>query len=151
MINRLLFISFALALSAAVAITSGCSEQAELTPVMAGVTEFIKTDVVVGEGAEAKAGHSVLVHYTGWLYDESALEKKGAKFDSSRNRNQPFGFPLGAGRVIQGWDQGIAGMKVGGQRTLTIPPALGYGAKGAGRSIPPNASLLFEVELLNVR
>ncbi len=149
MINRFLFIPFALLL--AVAAVSGCSEQAKLTDAMGGVSTLVQTDVVVGEGEEARAGHSVQVHYTGWLYDESAADKKGAKFDSSRDRNQPFTFPLGAGRVIQGWDQGVAGMKVGGQRTLLIPARLGYGAKGAGRSIPPNASLLFEVELLNVR
>ncbi len=149
MINRFLFIPFALLL--AVAAVSGCSEQAKLTDAMGGVSTLVQTDVVVGEGEEARAGHSVQVHYTGWLYDESAVDKKGAKFDSSRDRNQPFAFPLGAGRVIQGWDQGVAGMKVGGQRTLLIPARLGYGAKGAGRSIPPNASLLFEVELLNLR
>ena len=149
MINRFLFIPFALLL--AVAAVSGCSEQAKLTDAMGGVSTLVQTDVVVGEGEEARAGHSVQVHYTGWLYDESAVDKKGAKFDSSRDRNQPFVFPLGAGRVIQGWDQGVAGMKVGGQRTLLIPARLGYGAKGAGRSIPPNASLLFEVELLNLR
>ncbi len=149
MINRFLFIPSTLLL--VVAAVSGCSEQAKLTDAMGGVSTLVQTDVVVGEGEEARAGHSVQVHYTGWLYDESAADKKGVKFDSSRDRNQPFTFPLGSGRVIQGWDQGVAGMKVGGQRTLLIPARLGYGAKGAGRSIPPNASLLFEVELLNVR
>lgn len=106
------------------------------------------TDDKVGTGAAARAGQNVSVHYTGWLY-EAGL--KGKKFDSSRDRGQPFDFPLGAGRVIKGWDEGVAGMKVGGQRTLIIPPSLGYGASGAGGVIPPNATLLFEVELLRVR
>jgi len=99
------------------------------------------TDVKVGEGDEAKSGHVVEVHYTGWLED-------GTKFDSSLDRKQPFKFQLGAGQVIQGWDQGVAGMKVGGKRRLTIPPGLGYGPRGAGGVIPPNATLTFEVELL---
>jgi FKBP-type peptidyl-prolyl cis-trans isomerase FkpA len=101
------------------------------------------TDDVVGTGAEATAGKTVVVHYTGWLMD-------GTKFDSSLDRDQPFSFPLGAGQVIKGWDEGVAGMKVGGQRTLIIPPALGYGARGAGNVIPPNASLKFQVQLLDV-
>jgi FKBP-type peptidyl-prolyl cis-trans isomerase FkpA len=100
-------------------------------------------DVVVGDGAAAAAGQQVKVHYTGWLTN-------GTKFDSSKDRNDPFVFPLGAGRVIKGWDEGVQGMKVGGKRKLTIPPALGYGARGAGGVIPPNATLVFEVELLGV-
>ena len=104
-------------------------------------------DVVVGEGAEAKAGQYVSVHYTGWLYQDG---EQGAKFDSSRDRNDPFAFPLGAGMVIKGWDEGVQGMKVGGQRTLIIPPELGYGPRGAGGVIPPNATLKFDVELLTV-
>ena len=115
------------------------------------MTELIKTDTKLGEGAEATAGKLVLVHYTGWLYDEAAPDHQGAKFDSSRDRNEPFDFPLGAGNVIKGWDQGVAGMKVGGQRRLTIPAHLGYGARGAGGVIPPNATLVFDVELLAVR
>ncbi len=115
------------------------------------VSELIKTDTKLGTGAEAVAGHDVSVHYTGWLYDEKAPDHKGRKFDSSRDRNQPFEFPLGAGHVIKGWDQGVVGMKVGGPRTLTIPPQLGYGARGAGGVIPPNATLVFDVELLGVR
>jgi FKBP-type peptidyl-prolyl cis-trans isomerase len=101
------------------------------------------SDDVVGTGAEATAGKTVVVHYTGWLMD-------GTKFDSSIDRDQPFSFPLGAGQVIKGWDEGVAGMKVGGQRTLIIPPALGYGARGAGNVIPPNATLKFQVQLLDV-
>jgi len=93
----------------------------------------------------------VSVHYTGWLYDANAEDKKGEKFDSSLDRNQPFEFPLGAGQVIQGWDQGVAGMKIGGKRTLIIPPEMGYGARGAGAVIPPNATLIFDVELLDVK
>ena len=109
------------------------------------------TDIKTGTGPAIQKGQTAVVHYTGWLYDEKAPEKKGKKFDSSRDRNEPFSFPLGAGQVIQGWDEGVAGMKVGGQRTLTIPPQYGYGARGAGGVIPPNATLLFEVELLGVR
>jgi len=100
-------------------------------------------DVVVNAGAVAAAGQQVTVHYTGWLTN-------GDKFDSSKDRGDPFVFPLGAGRVIKGWDEGVQGMKVGGKRKLTIPPALGYGARGAGGAIPPNATLVFEVELLGV-
>ncbi|AHB06448.1 MULTISPECIES: FKBP-type peptidyl-prolyl cis-trans isomerase [Pandoraea] len=100
-------------------------------------------DLQVGEGAEAVAGKTVSVHYTGWLTD-------GTKFDSSKDRNQPFDFVLGGGMVIRGWDEGVQGMKVGGKRKLVIPPQLGYGARGAGGVIPPNATLVFEVELLDV-
>ena len=105
-------------------------------------------DTEVGTGAEAKAGQNVLVHYTGWLYNNG---EQGAKFDSSRDRNDPFEFSLGAGMVIKGWDEGVQGMKIGGKRTLIIPAALGYGARGAGGVIPPNATLKFDVELLKVR
>ena len=106
------------------------------------------TEVKAGTGATARAGQTAVVHYTGWLYTNG---EKGRKFDSSRDRNEPFGFPLGGGRVIKGWDEGVAGMKVGGQRTLVLPPALGYGANGAGGVIPPNATLIFDVELLELR
>lgn len=102
-------------------------------------------DTTEGSGAVATKGHSVTVHYTGWLYNN---DTQGAKFDSSKDRNEPFVFHLGAGMVIQGWDEGVAGMKVGGARTLIIPAALGYGARGAGGVIPPNATLKFDIELL---
>ena len=115
------------------------------------VTELIRQDDRVGTGAEAQSGRVVVVHYTGWLYDASRPDRKGAQFDSSRDRNEPFSFNLGAGEVIQGWDEGVAGMKVGGRRILTIPPNMGYGARGAGGVIPPNATLLFDVELLDVK
>ena len=114
-------------------------------------TELTMIDHKVGTGATAESGKTVIVHYTGWLYDAAAPDNKGKKFDSSRDRNQPFGFALGAGQVIKGWDQGVAGMQVGGQRTLIIPPELGYGERGAGGVIPPNATLVFDVELLEVK
>jgi FKBP-type peptidyl-prolyl cis-trans isomerase FkpA len=105
-------------------------------------------DTVVGSGAEAKAGQHVTVHYTGWLRNDDGTQ--GAKFDSSKDRNDPFQFALGAGQVIRGWDEGVQGMKVGGARRLVIPASLGYGARGAGGVIPPNATLIFDVELLAV-
>lgn len=114
------------------------------------MVDLVKTDVKVGDGTEATAGKMVSVHYTGWLYDEAAADKHGKKFDSSRDRGQPFQFPLGGGQVIKGWDQGVVGMKIGGQRTLVIPAEMGYGARGAGGVIPPNATLIFDVELLGV-
>ncbi len=106
------------------------------------------TDTKVGTGVAPRAGQICVMHYTGWLYQNGA---KGAKFDSSLDRGQPFEFPIGTGRVIKGWDEGVASMKVGGKRTLIIPPDLGYGARGAGGVIPPNATLVFEVELLGVK
>jgi len=105
---------------------------------------------VVGQGAVATSGKRVSVHYTGWLYQQDAADKHGLKFDSSRDRNEPFSFVLGAGQVIRGWDDGVAGMRVGGKRTLLVPAADGYGGEGAGGVIPPNASLVFDVELLGV-
>ena len=105
-------------------------------------------DTVPGTGAEARAGQPVTVHYTGWLHDPAAPQGRGKKFDSSKDRGDPFEFELGAGSVIRGWDEGVQGMKAGGTRVLTIPPELGYGARGAGGVIPPNATLVFEVELL---
>ena len=115
------------------------------------VTELVKKDIKIGTGEEAVVGKMVEVHYTGWLYDPAAPDKKGAKFDSSRDRGTPFSFLLGAGRVIKGWDRGVAGMKVGGQRMLTIPAEMAYGTRGAGNVIPPNAALIFDVELLGLR
>ena len=109
------------------------------------------TDTTVGTGTEAVKGKTVVVHYTGWLYDPAAPDKKGKKFDSSVDRGKPFTFPLGAGRVIKGWDEGVAGMKIGGKRTLVIPPGMAYGSRGAAGVIPPDATLLFDVELLGVR
>ena len=115
------------------------------------MAELVKTDEQVGDGTEAVAGTQVTVHYSGWLFDAGKPDTKGKSFDSSRTRNEPFSFRLGAGQVIQGWDDGVAGMKVGGTRTLTIPPNLGYGTRGAGGVIPPDATLIFDVELLGVR
>ena len=106
------------------------------------------SDAKVGTGATPRTGQICVMHYTGWLYENGA---KGKKFDSSVDRGQPFEFPIGTGRVIKGWDEGVATMKVGGKRTLIIPPSLGYGARGAGGAIPPNATLLFDVELLDVK
>ena len=109
------------------------------------------TDIKTGTGPAIQQGQFATVHYTGWLYDAAAPEKKGKKFDSSRDRNEPFSFPLGGGQVIQGWDEGVVGMQVGGQRRLVIPPEKGYGASGAGGVIPPNATLVFDVELLGIK
>ena len=153
--KRITFLPLAVLLSAGIFSTTACSEQAATpttTPKMekSNMSELIKTDVKLGEGAQASAGQNVSVHYTGWLYDEASPEHKGKKFDSSRDRGQPFEFPLGAGHVIKGWDVGVDGMKVGGQRTLTIPSSMGYGSRGAGGVIPPNATLVFDVELLGV-
>ena len=106
------------------------------------------TDIKLGTGASPRLGAICVMHYTGWLYENGA---KGKKFDSSVDRGQPFEFPVGAGRVIRGWDEGVATMKVGGKRTLIVPPEMGYGARGAGGVIPPNATLMFDVELLGVK
>ena len=117
---------------------------------MDNITSLQITNGKIGTGAEAKNGQLVSVHYTGWLYDPKAADKHGKKFDSSRDHGDAFEFKLGAGQVIRGWDQGVAGMKVGGTRTLVIPSELGYGQRGAGGVIPPNATLVFEVELVKV-
>jgi FKBP-type peptidyl-prolyl cis-trans isomerase FkpA len=111
---------------------------------------LIIDDILIGSGATAMAGQTVTVHYTGWLHDPAAPNARGRKFDSSKDRNDPFQFELDGGMVIRGWDEGVQGMKVGGTRVLTIPAPLGYGARGAGGVIPPNATLVFEVELLGV-
>lgn len=115
------------------------------------VTELKKIDTVVGSGKAAFPGLDAVVHYTGWIYNPAKPEGHGKKFDSSVDRGEPFDFPLGAGRVIRGWDEGVAGMKVGGKRTLIIPPHMGYGPRGAGGVIPPNATLIFDVELVGLR
>ncbi len=128
-----------------VASALGASAYAKIVRTKSGLAY---EDVKVGTGKEAKAGNTVLVDYTGWL-DEGT--KKGKKFDSSHDRAKPFSFTLGGGQVIRGWDEGVAGMKIGGKRMLYIPPKLGYGARGAGRDIPPNADLIFEVDLLEVK
>lgn len=122
--------------------------QAESFEIMPGLTARI---LRAGDGQVAAAGQSVVVDYTGWLYDENAVDKRGAKFDSSIDRGQHFQFPLGAGRVIKGWDQGVAGMAIGELRELTIAPEMGYGARGAGDVIPPGATLVFEVELFELQ
>lgn len=121
------------------------------TASMTTVTELQKIDTQVGTGREAEIGFNVTVHYTGWLYDANAKDHKGTKFDSSLDRREPFNFFLGGQQVIQGWDEGVQGMKVGGKRTLIIPSEMGYGSRGAGGVIPPNAALVFDVELLNVK
>jgi len=140
------------ALVATACILAACSSSAPPTSSSdgSGVTTLQITDVRAGTGAEAVNGRTVSVHYTGWLYSSSAADHHGTKFDSSRDRGTPFSFTLGAGQVIAGWDQGIAGMKVGSQRTLVIPPNLGYGNRANG-PIPANSTLIFDVELLDVR
>jgi FKBP-type peptidyl-prolyl cis-trans isomerase len=117
----------------------------------AKMTTLQKTDTTEGTGTEAVKGKTAVVHYTGWLYDPGAADKKGRKFDSSVDRGQPFTFPVGGGRVIRGWDEGVVGMRVGGRRTLVIPPDMAYGSRGAGGVIPPDATLVFDIELLDVK
>ena len=152
-----------MALAAVFALTAGAQgtppvgapaasgDQSISSKIGAKVTELKKIDTKQGDGAESVTGKAVLVHYTGWLYDPTKPDGRGAKFDSSMDRGVPFGFILGAGRVIRGWDEGVAGMKTGGKRTLVIPPQLGYGERGAGGVIPPNATLMFDVELIEVK
>jgi FKBP-type peptidyl-prolyl cis-trans isomerase FkpA len=135
-------------------VLSGCQKEApqapSVAPVAKEITELMPTEMAVGTGAAIMKDQVAVVHYTGWLWDPNAAEQKGKKFDSSRDRGEPFRFTIGAGQVIQGWDQGVAGMQVGGQRRLIIPASLGYGERGAGGVIPPNATLLFDVELLGI-
>lgn len=133
---------------------TGTSAAAATQPAAASgepITSLQITDTLMGDGAVANPGRDIVVHYTGWLYDPTQPDNKGRQFDSSVDRGQPFVFPLGAGRVIQGWEQGFDGMQIGGKRTLIIPPDLAYGSRGAGGAIPPDATLLFEVELLDIR
>jgi FKBP-type peptidyl-prolyl cis-trans isomerase FkpA len=122
---------------------------AAATPTGSENMNLQKTELAPGSGAEIQSGQTALVHYTGWLYDAAAPDNKGKQFDSSVG-GEPFEFPLGAGRVIAGWDQGVVGMKVGGKRRLVIPPVMGYGERGAGGVIPPNATLVFDVELVEI-
>ena len=133
-----------------VAVLAACGAP-ELPPATTGVDRLQVTDLVVGSGAEAVAGKRVTVHYSGWLYDPAQVDAKGKPFDSSREAGRPFTFVLGAGQVIAGWDQGVQGMRVGGQRRLVIPHPLAYGERGAGGVIPPRASRVFDVELLDAR
>ena len=149
LLNILLASVFALSLNACQAESTTSTQ--EKTTMTAASSELQKIDTLPGTGREAEPGFNVSVHYTGWLYDEKAANFKGKKFDSSVDRGQPFRFDLGAGQVIQGWDEGFAGMKIGGKRTLIIPSEMGYGARGAGGAIPPNATLVFDVELLDVK
>jgi FKBP-type peptidyl-prolyl cis-trans isomerase FkpA len=120
-------------------------------PKTSDIKGLIAVDVKVGDGTEATFGRDVLVHYAGWIYDEKRNQRKGREFDNSRDRNEPHAFKLGAGEVIRGWDEGVNGMKVGGRRTLTIPPEMAYGTTGFGELIPPNAMLIFDVELVDVK
>lgn len=127
------------------------SSPANETPGKSDITTLISQDTRVGDGNEATAGRDVLVHYTGWIYEENRSQHRGREFDNSRDRNEPHPFKLGAGEVIKGWDEGVIGMKVGGRRLLTIPPDMAYGADGLGELIPPNATLIFDVELVDVK
>ena len=136
----------AIAIIGSTAIPKDAMSQSAAKPVTTS-TGLQIIDTKPGTGASPRSGQTVVVHYTGWLYENGA---KGKKFDSSVDRNEAFEFPIGQGRVIKGWDEGVATMKIGGKRTLIVPPQLGYGARGAGGVIPPNATLMFEVELLGV-
>ena len=138
----------AFALLAASAAASSIPVPATAQPVRTMPDGLKIIDIQVGTGASPRTGQTCVMHYTGWLYENGA---KGKKFDSSVDRNEPFAFAIGAGQVIKGWDEGVATMKVGGKRTLIIPPDLGYGARGAGGVIPPNATLIFDVELLAIK
>ena len=139
----------ALVLTGMVSMASDDSASAQSAPKPVTTSSGLQMiDTKVGTGASPRTNQTAVVHYTGWLYENGV---KGKKFDSSVDRNEPFEFPIGAGRVIRGWDEGVASMKVGGKRTLIVPPQLGYGARGAGGAIPPNATLIFDVELLGVK
>ena len=141
------FVALGLPVSGSVTKDHSAMAQSSAKPVTTS-TGLQYIDTKVGTGASPRASQTTVVHYTGWLYVDG---KKGKKFDSSVDRNEPFEFPVGAGQVIKGWDEGVASMKVGGKRTLIVPPQLGYGARGAAGVIPPNATLMFDVELLGVK
>jgi len=147
-VRTLAAIVVAAALTGTVAVATSTSSMAQAAKTMTTASGLQIADSKVGTGATPKPGQTCVMHYTGWLYENGA---KGKKFDSSVDRGEPFEFPIGQKRVIAGWDEGVATMKVGGKRTLIIPPALGYGSRGAGGVIPPNATLMFEVELLDVK
>src|SRR3989338_8713793 len=151
MMKRTLFFPLALLLVAGTVSTAAYAGAPAAKKEAGAITKLVKIDRKPGKGDKATAGREVAVHYTGWLYDVSAKDNKGKKFDSSLDRGAPIEFPLGARLGVDGWGQGIEGMKVGGQRTLIIPPHLGYGAQGAPGAIPPNATLIFDVELMGVR
>ena len=140
------FVAMAIAVAATIMTPAGAFAQGAKPMTTASGLQIIDTQV--GTGASPKPGQTCVMHYTGWLYENG---QKGKKFDSSVDRKEPFEFPIGQHRVIAGWDEGVATMKVGGKRTLIIPPALGYGAQGAGNVIPPNATLMFDVELLGIK
>jgi peptidylprolyl isomerase len=147
-VRTLAAIALAAALTGIVAVGTSTPSNAQAAKTMTTASGLQIADGKVGTGATPKPGQTCVMHYTGWLYENGA---KGKKFDSSVDRGEPFEFPIGQKRVIAGWDEGVASMKVGGKRTLIIPPALGYGSRGAGGVIPPNATLIFEVELLDVK
>jgi peptidylprolyl isomerase len=147
-VRTLAAIVLAAALTGILAVGTSTASIAQAAKTMTTASGLQITDGKVGTGATPKPGQTCVMHYTGWLYENGA---KGKKFDSSVDRGEPFEFPIGQKRVIAGWDEGVATMKVGGKRTLVIPPALGYGSRGAGGVIPPNATLIFEVELLDVK
>ena len=132
-------------------LTAACGSSSPPAPGKSEIKALVSVDEKVGEGAEATWGHNVVVHYTGWIYDEKRSQKRGREFDSSRDRNEPLPFKIGGSQVIKGWEEGVNGMKVGGRRTLTIPPDLAYGAAGLGELIPPDATLIFDIELLDVK
>jgi peptidylprolyl isomerase len=149
--RRAVVVTICAGLAAAIAVPVAAATRASAQSAGKAMTTASGLQIIdsqVGTGASPKAGQTCVMHYTGWLYENG---QKGKKFDSSVDRNEPFEFPIGQRRVIAGWDEGVASMKVGGKRTLIIPPALGYGARGAGGAIPPNATLMFDVELLAVK
>lgn len=150
-VYRIVVMAMAALLAFSITSHVNADPQKEKTAMKKSVTELEITDHVVGKGKEAIAGTNVTVHYTGWLYDPGKAEGHGNKFDSSVDRGEPFSFLLGGGQVIRGWDDGVAGMKEGGKRTLLIPSSMGYGSRGAGGVIPPYATLVFDVELLVVK